>query len=171
MSTFSAFMIMIFINIIPLMNTNSVYSYGRFQVKYIRKVIIIPCSPCIPHDPEPPLVVRSHLARRGCTGIADVSAAQFRHTASHKGEQFRVYWWQVKNGLLCLDFRGVCRRIANPAKDNTGPPLRRQAGMEKRLVAKQTADVPSAQAGDESGPQQCLPHRWRPPSGKVVITL
>ncbi len=63
MSAFSAFMIMIFINIIPLMNTNSVYSYGRFQVKYIRKVIIIPCSPCIPYDPAPPLVVRSHLAR------------------------------------------------------------------------------------------------------------
>ena len=30
--------------------------------------------------------------------------------------------------------------------------LRRQAGMERRQVAKQTADVPSAQAGDESGP-------------------
>ena len=40
----------------------------------------------------------------------------------------------------------------SPARDNTGPPLRRQAGMERRQVAKQTADVPSAQAGDESGP-------------------
>ena len=40
----------------------------------------------------------------------------------------------------------------SPVRDNTGPPLRRQAGMERRQVAKQTADVPSAQAGDESGP-------------------
>ena len=79
------------------MNANSIYSYGRLQVKYIRKVIIIPCSPCTPHDPEPPLVVRSHLARRGCTGIADVSAAQFRHTASHKRKQFRVRGMAQRN--------------------------------------------------------------------------
>ena len=43
-----------------------------------------------------------------------------------------------------------------------GPPLRRQAGMERRQLAKQTADVPSAQAGDESGPVGCVL-----PSGKL----
>ena len=34
--------------------------------------------------------------------------------------------------------------------------------MERRRVAKQTADVPSAQAGDESGPVGCVL-----PSGKL----
>ena len=43
-----------------------------------------------------------------------------------------------------------------------GPPLRRQAGIERRQVAKQTADIPSAPAGDESGPVGCVL-----PSGKL----
>ena len=51
----------------------------------------------------------------------------------------------------------------SPVRDNTGPPLRRQAGMERRQVAKQTADIPSAQAGDESGPVGCVL-----PSGKLA---
>lgn len=44
------------------------------------------------------------------------------------------------------------RRVAKSRKGHTGPPLRRQAGMGRRQVAKQAADVPSVQAGDESGP-------------------
>lgn len=44
------------------------------------------------------------------------------------------------------------RSVAKSRKGQYGPPLRRQAGMERRQVAKQTADVPSAQASDESGP-------------------
>ena len=30
------------------------------------------------------------------------------HPRAYNPDQFRVDWWQVENGLLCLDFRGVC---------------------------------------------------------------
>ena len=43
------------------------------------------------------------------------------------------------------------RRVAKSRKGQYGASSP-QAGMERRQVAKQTADVPSAQAGDESGP-------------------
>ena len=39
---------------------------------------------------------------------AQEAALVIGHSAAYNSNQFRIHWWQVENGLLCLDFRGVC---------------------------------------------------------------
>ena len=58
---------------------------------------------------------------------------------------------KAKRACRALISEEYVRRVAKSRKGQYGASSRRQAGMERRQVA-QTADVPSAQAGDESGP-------------------
>lgn len=58
---------------------------------------------------------------------------------------------KAKRACRALISGEYVRRVAKSRKGQYGASSRRQAGMERRQVA-QTADVPSAQAGDESGP-------------------
>ena len=58
---------------------------------------------------------------------------------------------KAKRACCALISKEYVRRVTKSRKGQYGASSP-QAGMERRQVAKQTADVPSAQAGDESGP-------------------
>ena len=58
---------------------------------------------------------------------------------------------KAKRACRALISGEYVRRVAKSRKGQYGASSRRQAGMERRQAAK-TTDVPSAQAGDESGP-------------------